>query len=364
MSQESLEVTPLRTFITHSSYEGAWNSAVNMMDGFGSYRYPDGSEYRGPFVQGKFHGFGHLKLAQPYRFTIKGEFKHGKLVSIEDMWFNDGLHVQGTFSGSEFKCDQWDYLTANDRRYQAERRYGQQPVGPTSYLTNDLMARPIPDGCYDVEEGIFNPRSGYLLNRPAPFPSNTYVGCTEEREWIVHNCRRARTDHITEPLPSFCRGITQNNLWTEQQQLPEIAIYAPNERLPSKPYYHKLCKERANQKHGDDQKTKSKSADGGQIGLANAYNASALEAKTDQNLTEPYRQWTSSSDVRRLGSDYQTSCPLESFSDEQIRMNVKEAYDNVNLMKIKRTADDFHVVQSNLMRPASFVDLTRSVFEL
>lgn len=241
-AQDDMEVATKR-FLTGSSYEGAWNHAVHMMDGFGSYRFPDGSEYRGRFVQGKFHGYGHLKLAQPYRFTIKGEFDKGKLVSIEDMWFSDGLHVQGSFKNGNFNCDDWNYLTRRDRRYQAERFYGQQPVGPTSYLTSNLMERKVPKDCFDVEEGIFNSKTGWLVDRPQPFSKSVFINCPNEKKWIMRHCRGAHKEHIIEPPPEFCRQIIGNNLATEETQLPNITIYAPNKDINRDRYYPKFYKE-------------------------------------------------------------------------------------------------------------------------
>jgi len=206
MSQLNAE-TQQRHFITRSSYEGAWDRLVNVMDGFGSYRYPDGSEYRGRFHQGQFHGYGHLRLAQPYRFTVKGEFEHGRLVTVEDMWFSDGLHVDGRFNGMVLQCDEWDYLTPKDRRYHAERRYGQQPVGPTAFLTSKMQPRNIPEHCYDVEEGLFNSKTCWLTDRPSPLHQFMYVSCPQDKDWIKKNCRKARTSRIIEPPSDFCRRI-------------------------------------------------------------------------------------------------------------------------------------------------------------
>ncbi|XP_034657489.1 uncharacterized protein LOC117894491 [Drosophila subobscura] len=372
MSTIGVETTPLRHFITRSSYEGAWNKEVNMMDGFGTYRYPDGSEYRGRFHHGKFHGFGHLRLAQPYRFTIKGVFEHGKLESIEDMWFPDGLHVQGQFTSNRFDSSDWDYLTPQDRRYQAERRYSQPPVGPTAYVTNSLKPRGVPKGCYDVEEGIYNPKTGWLMDRPQPFTSSIYVGCPREKNWILRYCRHARKEQIREPLPYFCRRIMDNNLVTELSQLPQTDIYAPNERLERQRYYHKLCKERGKSKPRNEPSameftTNSKARATAQC--IRAYDRLAqrreLEEFRDlQSTMRKPRHWTSSSDVQRVDSVGASSCRSDSFAFEPIPLDIKETYDSANVMMNKKVADNFNVVQSNMIRRSSFMELSRSIFEL
>ncbi|XP_022233048.2 uncharacterized protein LOC111081327 [Drosophila obscura] len=389
MSTIGLETTPLRHFITRSSYEGAWNKEVNMMDGFGTYRYPDGSEYRGRFHHGKFHGFGHLRLAQPYRFTIKGVFNHGKLVSIEDMWFPDGLHVQGQFTGNDFDASDWDYLTPQDRRYQAERRYGQTPVGPTAYVTNSLKSRQVPKDCYDVEEGIYNPKTGWLMDRPPPFTSSIYVGCTRDKDWILRHCRHARTEQVREPIPYFCRRIIANNLVTELAQLPKTDIYAPNARLERQRYYHKLCKEKGKPMPRTDPSAM-------ELTLPANCNPSAKARATEQCLrayeriaaqreleefrdlqtyhfdkTEKAprgmgkpRKWTSSSDVQRVDSIGASSCRSDSFAWEPIPLDIKETYATANAMMSKKVADNFNVVQSNMLRRSSLMEQSRSVFEL
>lgn len=378
--KEQLEVATMR-FLTGSSYEGAWNKAVHMMDGFGSYRFPDGSEYHGWFVQGKFHGYGHLKLAQPYKFTLKGEFVKGKLVTIEDMWFNDGLHVQGTFQNGEFHCDDWNYLTPKDRRYQAERFYGQQPVGPTSYLTSTLMERKIPIDCYDVEEGIFNSKTGWLVDRPQPFSKSVYINCPNEKKWITRHCRGARKEHIIEPLPDFCRQIIGNNLATEEDQLPSITTYAPNKDINRKRYYPKFYKEKpeADQKTADSLFAANRPTN---------YPKTATELcirrhfEQEQERVEEFtkfwkrnrrgeplptieraRQWTSSSDPVNADSGA-TNTTSQSPSEVSLIENVKDVYETAIRMTQKKPTDNLYVVQSFMKRPTSFVDINRSVFDL
>ncbi|XP_017088343.2 uncharacterized protein [Drosophila bipectinata] len=383
-------VTQLRHFITRSSYEGAWDKQVNVMDGFGSYRYPDGSEYRGRFQQGQFHGFGHLRLAQPYKFTIKGEFEHGRLVTIEDMWFSDGLHVKGTFSNSGLDCADWEYLTPQDRRYHPEKRYGQQPVGPTSFLTAKLLPRVVPKGCYDAEEGIYNAETGWLTERPAPFTGTTYVGCQQEKDWIMRNCRKARSTDIIEPSPSMCRSVIANNLATEREQMQRTAIYAPRGKVDRDRYYHKLDKPRAgarNSSPGDQNPLQASTLRQKPLGPDDPARATDLCVRAyarmldkqeqeqqrlqKQNPCQPKkdpvarpREWTSTSDVRNPQSGGESSCESDSFGECMLGIKISDDYLSANIMGKKKVGDNFNVVQSNLIRRTSYMDMTRSIFEL
>ncbi|XP_062131891.1 uncharacterized protein LOC133842701 [Drosophila sulfurigaster albostrigata] len=368
-------------FLTGSTYEGSWNEDLHMMDGFGSYRFPDGSEYRGRFVQGKFHGYGHLKLALPYRFTIKGEFVRGKLVSIDDMWFNDGLHVEGSFQNGEFLCDEWKYLTPQDRRYQAERFYGQQPVGPTSYLTNNLLARTVPDGCYDVEEGIFNADNGWLLDRQPPFSKSVYVNCPKERSWIKRHCRGAHKQHVIEPLPDFCRKIVGNNLATEESQLTNITLYTPKKEVRRERYYPKLCKAKSEPDRATADflfaadRPKNAQQTITEVCIRRHHEREQKEIEEFTRLWERSRpgeplpplhrarDWTSTSDPENVDSGA-TQTVSESPSEVSLVEKTKDNFDSAFWMAQKKAGDNLYVVQSYMKRPASFIDINRSVFEL
>lgn len=370
-----------RHFVTRSSYEGAWDRLVNVMDGFGSYRYPDGSEYRGRFHQGQFHGFGHLRLAQPYRFTVKGEFEHGRLVTVEDMWFSDGLHVEGRFRDMKLECDNWDYLTPADRRYHAERRYGQQPVGPTAFITAKMLPREVPQHCYDVEEGLFNSKTCWMTDRPAPLHSRMYVGCQQDKDFIKRHCRKARTSRVIEPPSDFCRRIIANNLATERSQIRKTAIYAPNGEVHRERYYHKLTKKRGHTKEKPLQMARRRSMPANDPAWETEMCVRAYGRMLDkrQQDHEEYRklhpcanlekvdrprQWTSTSDVRNPESGGASSCQSDSFGEHSLPLDVMETYRSVNTMMQKRVADNINVVQSNLIRHNSYLDMTRSIFEL
>ncbi|KAH8286449.1 hypothetical protein KR054_009170, partial [Drosophila jambulina] len=360
-------------FITRSSYEGTFGNTVNVMNGFGSYRYPDGSEYRGGFYQGQFHGFGQLRLSQPYHFTFKGVFKNGRLVSIEDMWFSDGLHVNGQLTPNGLDWSKWDYLTPMDRRYQAERRYGQQPVGPTAFLTSKMVARTIPKKCYDTEEGIYNSETCWLTERSPPLESTVYVACQKEKNWIENNCRRARSEYLLEPKAKVCRSIIENNLATERMQLKNTAIYAPFGKVDRERYYHNLAQQKddaESEPQPSAQKPKLRPTDPAWEtdaclrAYARTLEQSALDPHPEarsQPINRP-RHRSSTSDVRMPKSD--SSCASNSFNEDSIPLNVKETYLAAAVMGERKAADNINVVQSNLIRRISYMDMTRSVFEL
>ncbi|KAH8406781.1 hypothetical protein KR222_002592 [Zaprionus bogoriensis] len=368
-------------FLTGSKYEGAWNKSVHTMEGFGTYRFPDGGEYRGRFVSGKFHGFGHIKLAQPYRFTIKGEFCDGKLVNIEDMWFNDGLHVQGSFEEGNFLCDDWEYLTPQDRRYQTELFYGQQPVGPTSYLTSTLQSRHIPQNCFDAEEGIYNAETGWLTERPPPFSRSVYVSCPREKAWIERHCRAAHRTNIKEPLPSVCRQIVANNVSNEKAQLKNIIIYAPKKHSAREETYANMCQDppKAEEPTADvlfpTDRPRAQQLTEEELCIRKKF---CKEQKRVDSFTRMWkssrpgerlptldrvRQWTSSSDPLNVDSGASQTL-TRSFSENSIIKKVEGFYDNAYWMAQKKATDNLYVVQSNMKRPTSFVDINLSVFHL
>ncbi|XP_017028566.1 uncharacterized protein [Drosophila kikkawai] len=366
-----------QVFITRSSYEGTFGNTVNVMNGFGSYRYPDGSEYRGGFHQGQFHGFGQLRLSQPYRFTFKGEFKNGCLVSIEDMWFSDGLHVKGRITPNGLDCSEWDYLTPTDRRYQAERRYGQQPVGPTAFLTSKMVARTLPKNCYDTEEGIYNSETCWLTERAPPLQSSVYVACQKEKKWIENNCRKARSEHMVEPNANECRSIIENNLATERVQLKDTSIYAPFGKVNRERYFHNLAKKRGHAERdpqsSDRQRRMRVDDPAWETDACFRAYARVSEQQESRSRSQPQtrsqrikqpRHWSSTSDVRKPKSEGDFSCESNSFNEDSIPLNVKETYLAAASMKQWKGTDNLTVVQSNLVRRISYMDMTRSIFEL
>lgn len=209
-----------KTFPTQSKYEGAFNAALRQMEGYGCYMYPDGSEYRGFFSNGLFEGYGTLKLAAPYKSTIKGNFEKGICKEMDEIIFSDGLKFKGTYEKKgAVNAERWKYCTHRDRRYVAELNYGIEPVGPNSYLTQQKPTRGIPENTFDTEEGVFQPLTGLvtITENIGQSGKSRFIGCPEEREWIVKSCRYApisrgtRRDPI-EPEGKVCRQIIKCNL--------------------------------------------------------------------------------------------------------------------------------------------------------
>ncbi|XP_030758953.1 uncharacterized protein LOC115884495 [Sitophilus oryzae] len=142
---------PLETFCTNSKYLGQWNRLG--IAGKGVYRYPHGTIYDGYFNRnGEFHGSG--ILIYPSGQRIEGIWKNGRLQS-DCSFITEGGVVMNT-----------EYCKMPDRRFQLELEDDLRPAGQ-EYLTKDKRARQIPDGCYDVGEGIYDPYIKTVVRYPA-----------------------------------------------------------------------------------------------------------------------------------------------------------------------------------------------------
>lgn len=226
--------------ITQSQYDGIWSDSLQCMDGYGVYTYPDGSEYRGYFSKGYFHGYGSLHLSAPYNFTFKGTFIEGQLDEIEDMWFDDGLKVKASIDDWFMDFSSWKYCTKEDRRYAEEHHEGLQPIGPFSKLTPQQPPRELAKNHYDVEEGIYNASSGLLTSRPAPFPSIQFVACPKDIEWILKNCRHdSLTNHKIDA--EVYHKIIRNNLNSELEVAEHVPTCNYDQDKNRKRYFAKLC---------------------------------------------------------------------------------------------------------------------------
>lgn len=229
-----------QTLITRSIYDGIWLDPLQCMHAYGVYTFPDGSEYRGYFQRGYFHGYGTLHLAAPYGFTFKGTFIDGQLDEIDSMWFDDGLYVKAAIDDFSMDFSSWKYCSKEDRRYADEHREGLQPIGPFSRLTPLQQPRLLGKNYYDVEEGIYNPSISLVTHRPKPFPSIEFIGCSKDIEWILKNCRQ---DSLSEKNfdAELCHKIMRNNLNCEKeivQHKPSCNYDVDKNR---KRYFAKLC---------------------------------------------------------------------------------------------------------------------------
>ncbi|XP_073840098.1 uncharacterized protein [Musca autumnalis] len=225
---------------TGSRYQGVWQKALQCPDGYGTYTYPDGSEYRGYFSRGHFNGYGTLHLADPYNFNFKGTFLDGLLDEIEDMWFDDGLHVNAKFGKESGDFSFWKYCCPNDRRYAVEQAESLPPVGPYSILTPREPFRNVPENCFDTEEGLYNPTTGVITQRPLPFNAMKVLACKDEIRWILENCRK--TSVFPQDIPgTVCQKIIKNNLESERDLAEHDPCCNYESARERKRYFAKLC---------------------------------------------------------------------------------------------------------------------------
>uniref|UniRef100_A0A1A9W0L9 MORN repeat-containing protein 5 n=1 Tax=Glossina brevipalpis TaxID=37001 RepID=A0A1A9W0L9_9MUSC len=213
---ENVSTTNNFRFLTGSRYTGTWANAVQCMEGYGIYNFPDGSEYRGYFLKGFFHGKGLLHLAKPYCFTFRGIFHDGRLNEMLDMWFDDELRVEAVFKGWEADFSNWRYCNEDDRRYLVEHIEGLNAVGPLLYATPRKPSRFLDAGTFDVEEGIYKPTRKIVTKRPNPFPSRNFVANREERKWIMKNCRCAFGIHADRISPRVHSKLMDTNILNQQ----------------------------------------------------------------------------------------------------------------------------------------------------
>lgn len=184
-------------FCTGSKFEGIWD--INRT-GTGVYTYPNGTEYRGKFENGLFHGEGVMIF--PSKFRVVGTFYKGKCVTFK-MFFADGL---------EYKQKNWNYCTYPDRRYYPEILNGINPVGD-SYLTKDRQPRSVPKNSYDIEEGFGEPDTGLVTEDYKKEKPLRYLN-PEEKKWMIENCRAANLDSV-----GYNKKIASSNLECEKETL-------------------------------------------------------------------------------------------------------------------------------------------------
>nr|CAD7397399.1 unnamed protein product [Timema poppensis] len=155
-----------------------------------------GVVYEGALKDGKFHGKGTLNY--PSGCCISGVWDNGVLQSTS-FHFSDGLSFRNVES--------WKYCKMPDRRFYKEHLLGLRPAG-LSHLTQDTPTRPIPEGCYDVGDGFYDPRTKCVTD-----PEDgriTRVPTAAEEEWIMANCRKAWDQ------PQGYRPDLYENWWSEQ----------------------------------------------------------------------------------------------------------------------------------------------------
>ncbi|XP_044761206.1 MORN repeat-containing protein 5-like [Coccinella septempunctata] len=139
-----------RDFKTGSSYLGEWNAIE--MNGRGRYTFPHGVVYEGEMKNGEFHGEG--KLTYPKGQSITGTFKNGEMIYWEFSFGQD----QG--------CSLKNYCKFPDRRYMSTIKSDFLPPGKER-ITERQPERIIPEGHYDVEDGFYNPKTGWIYSAPS-----------------------------------------------------------------------------------------------------------------------------------------------------------------------------------------------------
>lgn len=195
-----LDRQPVKGFISGSIYAGEW-SPIDM-DGVGSYILSHGVVYDGQLKDGMFHGKG--VLTYPMGQMVVGEWYEGEIMS----W---------TFKYKNIKqCTLDTYCKQPDRRF-LKTLYSQLRPAGKEYLTNDQPTRRIPEGCYDVVDGFYNPKTLWVhsiksmskvLYMPAPrrkpidlsyfrddcaqfIRKVPFVPVYRTSQWIEDNCRKA-----------------------------------------------------------------------------------------------------------------------------------------------------------------------------
>uniref|UniRef100_A0A1B0BJ15 MORN repeat-containing protein 5 n=1 Tax=Glossina palpalis gambiensis TaxID=67801 RepID=A0A1B0BJ15_9MUSC len=203
-------------FLTGSNFTGSWLPALHIMEGYGVYTFPDGSEYRGYFAKGVFHGYGLLHLTKPYGITFKGLFIEGHLSEMVDIWFDDNVHVEASFQGWKADFSKWRYCSQADRRYLVERVEGLAAVGLKSFKR---IGQPpfIPKKLYDVGEGLYNPVTRMIIKRPNPFPSWHYVACEGDHYKITEGCRSGTPLTVKDIPLQTRRQIVQLNVKSAEE---------------------------------------------------------------------------------------------------------------------------------------------------
>ena len=163
-----------------SNSEFAGPTANNWPQGQGKFKFPNGVVYEGDFDKGEFHGNGTLHYPNGGRYV--GKWNRGKSIS-GDYFFYDDLPYENR---------DWTYSTQRDRSFYTEVLMGIRPDGKTLIVNNIDGPRLIPQGCYDIGDGFYDPTKRMICNYDGAFKRNMETG---EEEWIVSKCRYNPTQY-------------------------------------------------------------------------------------------------------------------------------------------------------------------------
>ena len=129
--------------------------------------------YEGNFDKGEFHGEGTLIYPNGGRYVAK--WNCGKLLGGE-YFFYDNL---------QFKDKDWNYCTIQDRQFYTEQLKGLRPDGKT-LICNDINGpKSIPEGCYDIGDGYYDPTKRIICKYDGEFKRNLELN---EEQWITEKC--------------------------------------------------------------------------------------------------------------------------------------------------------------------------------
>jgi len=206
-------ITQVDILMTGSQYIGTSDDLG--MQNFGVYIFPDGSRYTGEFLNNRFHGRGSIQVPDPSGVTYQVTHRHGKLIAIDQMKFNDSLPVDFEMKDSgSMSFESWSYCTAEDRRFYQETKGPMEPVGPNKFKTKDGPDPPVLSrNVFDLGFGLLGNR-GFMLDTKTYSHQSLYVGCREARRWIRENCAHGplwNRHHKQKMKARFAREIIRNN---------------------------------------------------------------------------------------------------------------------------------------------------------
>ncbi|KAL3279262.1 hypothetical protein HHI36_016774 [Cryptolaemus montrouzieri] len=208
-------------YLTGSSYEGQFSKVG--MEGVGTFTFPHGVVYEGQFRDGMFHGKG--LLIYPQGQALNCTFKMGKMtqweflfsppsvINVGDITVTETRRVSPISEHDEFmkmkKDEDLDistYCQPLDRRFY--RCYLQDLVGaPEEILTDDPDTKEIPEGCYDTEDGFYNPRTKWVHNYK---DTNDPLYMAPEMSQILNLGTRKARRNFEENFPNVPVYQTEN----------------------------------------------------------------------------------------------------------------------------------------------------------
>ncbi|XP_033159652.1 MORN repeat-containing protein 5 [Drosophila mauritiana] len=210
---KSSSITQVDILLTGSRYIGP-SDELGMQE-MGVYIYPDGTHYTGEFLNNRFHGKGTIQIPDSLGVTYQVTHHNGRLVSIDQVNFNDSLPVDFVMKDHyTMSFKPWTYCTPEDRRFYQETKGPIDAVGPNKFQSKD-GPNPLNLGrnIFDLGFGLLGNR-GFMLDTKTFSNQSIYLGCREARRWIRENCAHgplSKRHHKQKVLARFAREIIRNN---------------------------------------------------------------------------------------------------------------------------------------------------------